>query len=289
MDKFALLLATLFLVSAPMTARPQTANSSAPASASKPGDPAPTDIFLLIGQSNMAGRGTVEDIDREVLPGIWALSQNLTWVPAVDPIHYDKPERNPGVGIARTFAKTLQLARPTAQIGLVPAAVGGSSLEQWAVGGEFYKEAIRRTQIALANGGKLRGILWHQGESDANSKDLASSYGDRWIKIMTALRADLKAPNVPIVVGQLGPFLQVSNYAFAGAVNTELASLAARFPTVAFVTSGGLKDRGDQLHFDSPSLREFGRRYAHAFMMLDPTWIANPPPALVRQPAAPTQ
>ncbi|MCA9195537.1 MAG: hypothetical protein KDB03_27385, partial [Planctomycetales bacterium] len=60
-------------------------------------------LFLLIGQSNMAGRGTIEDVDRQVNSRVLMLDQNLDWVPAVDPLHFDKPTIV-GVGLGRTFA-----------------------------------------------------------------------------------------------------------------------------------------------------------------------------------------
>jgi hypothetical protein len=44
-----------------------------------------------------------------------------------------------------------------------------------------------------------------------------------------------------------------------------------------FVASDGLKDKGDFVHFDAASQREFGRRYAHAFLQLDPGWSTIEP------------
>jgi len=41
------------------------------------------------------------------------------------------------------------------------------------------------------------------------------------------------------------------------------------------VSSAGLRDKGDSVHFDTPSLHEFGRRYAYAFLALDPTWVSS--------------
>jgi len=172
----------------------------------------------------------------------------------------------------------LKKYRPGAIVGLVPAAMGGSALSEWEPDGNNYKEAIRRAQAALAKGGVLRGILWHQGESDSGKPELAYTYDDRWIKIMAQLRADLKAPNVPIIVGQLGVFVEQrkdSDYFYAVTVDKEQAALPVRFAKVAFVPSTGLTDKGDQLHFDTLSLHEFGRRYALAFMMLDPTWMVE--------------
>ena len=64
----------------------------------------PHEIVLLIGQSNMAGRGVVEEQDRQPIPRVFMLNKAMEWVPAVDPVHFDKPDIA-GVGLARSFAK----------------------------------------------------------------------------------------------------------------------------------------------------------------------------------------
>jgi len=45
-------------------------------------------------------------------------------------------------------------------------------------------------------------------------------------------------------------------------------AIAASVPNVAYVSSDGLRDRGDALHFDSASQRTFGERYAAAYLTL---------------------
>src|SRR3954468_2526779 len=92
--------------------------------------PRDRELFLLIGQSNMAGRGPIEAQDREPIPGVYSLNKQMEWVPAIDPLHFDKPEIA-AVGVGRTFAKTLLSVNPSASIGLIPCAFGGTSLEQW--------------------------------------------------------------------------------------------------------------------------------------------------------------
>jgi len=232
------------------------------------------DLFLLAGQSNMAGRGDVEAQDREPVEGLFALSAEDKWVPAVDPIHFDKP-KIAGAGLARSFAHTLMKARPGAQIGLIPAAFGGSQLEEWQPGAKHYTEALRRMKAARS-AGRLRGILWHQGESDSNDETRARSYLERFARMAEAFRRDLESPALPLVVGQLGGFLRTSGVEFparyADAVNRQLAQVPVACGPAAFVPSHGLAHRGDELHFNTPSLRELGRRYAQAYLMLDPTW-----------------
>lgn len=229
-------------------------------------------LFLLIGQSNMAGRGAVEAQDRETLPGIFMLNKELAWVPAVDPLHFDKPAIA-GVGIGRSFAKVIRRANPEASIGLIPAAFGGSSLDEWKPGGKLYVDAVSRAREAMKSG-KLRGILWHQGESDSGKEELVKSYRARFAELIQHLRTDLDAPEVPVVVGELGEFRD-------GVLNRQLNEQLALMPfTVrhsAFVSSAGLVDKGDKTHFDAPSQREFGRRYGLAFLSLDSGWTSPDP------------
>lgn len=218
----------------------------------------------------MAGRGKVEPQDVAPLPGIWALGKDDKWKPATDPLHWDKPDVA-GVGLGRTFAKTLQAQNPGAQIGLIPAAFGGTSLEQWKVGGELYTEAIRRARVAMKNG-RIRGILWHQGEAECGKEELAKTYRERWTVILRSMQKELGAEGIPVVVGQLGRFLVKEKQPFADVVNQEQALLPLSYPRTAFVSTEGLRDKGDSLHFDSASARELGRRYAIAWLSLEGEW-----------------
>ncbi len=230
---------------------------------------APKDVYLLIGQSNMAGRGVIGEADKEPMAGIFMLTKDDKWVPAVEPVHFDRPDRL-GVGLSRAFAKTLKdFGAGASGIGLIPCAMGGSELDEWKPGGKLYTEAVRRTKLATAGGARLRGILWHQGEADSQDLFKARSYAARWSAVMQSLRADVG--DAPIVVGGLGEFLYTrdkNDYPYSRMINEALASLAMNEKNVAYVPSGALTHKGDILHFDSPSLKEFGRRYAMAFLML---------------------
>jgi hypothetical protein len=240
---------------------------------SAPSDPPNLQVFLLIGQSNMAGRGAVEEQDKLPIPRVFALNKEMSWVPAVDPVHFDKPAIA-GVGLARSFAKILAAADPHVSLGLVPAAVGGTSLDEWKPEGELYKDAVRRAKFAM-RAGKLRGILWHQGEADSGKQEKATSYDERFVAMIGALRIDLNAPDVPVVVGELGEYLYTrpnTPDAFVRTVNEQLALIPLRVPHAGFVSSAGLTSNPDHLHFDARSQREFGRRYALAFLGLDPSW-----------------
>lgn len=225
-----------------------------------PAQPKPENmkLFLLIGQSNMAGRGVVGPADLVPHPRVFMLNRGLAWVPAVDPVHFDKPDIA-GVGLASTFARTVAGADPAAVIGLIPAAFGGTSLDEWAPGGKLYTNAVDRARAAMARG-KLVGILWHQGEADS-APELAATYVARFARMIKQLRADLGAEDVPVIVGETGRFRPDG-----AAINAVLATVPASVPRCAFVSAEGLTDKGDHLHFDTPALYEFGRRYAQAWL-----------------------
>jgi hypothetical protein len=209
-------------------------------------------LFLLMGQSNMAGRGEITEQDLITHPRIWMLTQDNRWVPARDPVHYDRSFA--GVGLASQFARDLAAAEPSTNIGLIPTAVGGSTIAEWAPGTTYYNNAVARTRAAVANG-SLAGILWHQGESNSNTSG-ASIYLARFAELMGRLRADLNAMQVPVVIGQLGLFRTEH-----AALNPTLAKIPERVPRTSFATAEGLTHKGDNLHFDTPSLYEFGHRY----------------------------
>lgn len=227
-------------------------------------------LYLLIGQSNMAGRGVVEEQDKVPHPRVIMFTKELAWAPATDPLHFDKPTIA-GVGLGSSFGRVMAEADSRVTIGLIPCAVGGTPLSRWSKGGDLYEQAVVRARAAVKDG-TLKGILWHQGESDSGNESTARSYGERLAKMVTDLRDELGAGDVPFVAGKLGEFrmdeTKSGKPSFWPVVNEQIASLPTRVKQAAFVESTGLKAKSDGIHFDSPSLREFGRRYAAAMQKL---------------------
>jgi hypothetical protein len=127
---------------------------------------------------------------------------------------------------------------------------------------------MRRARVALASG-TLKGILWHQGESDAKP-ELAAAYETKLQALITRFRTDLAAPKLPFLAGQMGRFADVPWTEEKTVVDQAHQALPKKVPHTAFVSAEGLKHKGDQVHFDSASLRELGKRYAQVFLNLTP-------------------
>ncbi len=226
-------------------------------------------IFLLAGQSNMAGRGKIEPQDKVPHPRVLVLSNEGTWQPAVAPLHYDKSAA--GVGLGSAFAVTLAEKYPDITIGLVPAACGGSSIAAWVPGGYHsqtrshpYDDAVSRTQTALQSG-ELKGILWHQGESDTGS-ERAGKHTRELTDLIARFRKEFDNPTLPFVIGQLGQFAERPWNEGRRLVDQAHRTVAHDLPHCAFVPSDGLRPNSDCVHFNTESLREFGRRYAAAYL-----------------------
>ncbi len=225
-------------------------------------------LYLLAGQSNMAGRGTVETVDKTPRPRVWALNKTNEWVLAIEPLHFDKPTVV-GVGPGLAFGKLMAAQDTSVFIGLIPAAAGGSAIDAWTPGGYHeqtkshpYDEAIRRAKIALRIG-TLKGVLWHQGESNSQP-ELTATYEQKLTQLISRFRQEFNQPDLPVVVGTLGEFY-VGKTPPAAQINAILRNLPNRDLRTACVDAAGLTDKGDQTHFDAPSARELGRRYAEAF------------------------
>ena len=232
-------------------------------------------LFLLVGQSNMAGRGKVTPADQTVNPQVLMFDQSGNWVPAVDPLHFDKP-KVVGVGLGRTFGLEIAKDNPNITIGLIPCAVGGSPIATWEPGAydkatktHPYDDAMKRAQQALP-AGELKGILWHQGEGDSSPKK-AALYQDKLHALIARFRQELNAPDVPFIAGQMGQFSERPWSEARKQVDQVHQNLPREVPHTAFVSSTGLKHKGDKVHFDADSYRELGRRYAAAYRQLQTT------------------
>ncbi len=222
------------------------------------------DLILLIGQSNMAGRGLLGEVPPIKNAHITMLRDDQ-WQQASEPLHTDK--ETAGVGLASSFASEYLGAFPEAEIGLVPSADGGTPLSRWMPGCDLYENALVNAHRAMEDG-QLKAILWHQGEADAQDIALAQSYGQRLSEMVAALREALNAPAVPFISGGLGDFLaDHATCVHYKTVNAALQNLS--LSACGFASATGLEHLGDGIHFSSAALREFGRRYADQFLRIN--------------------
>src|SRR5687767_12953069 len=116
---------------APATAAPATR----PAAVTLP-DKSHLHLFLMMGQSNMAGRGAVGEEDRTPQPRVLVFTADERWEPAVEPITRDR-KSGLGVGPGLAFGKAMAERDPAVTIGLIPCAVGGTPLSRWEKGGDL--------------------------------------------------------------------------------------------------------------------------------------------------------
>ena len=219
--------------------------------------------FLLIGQSNMAGRGFMneaKDIDTSRIKVL----RNGRWQKMYRPINGDRGFS--GVSLAESFAE-MYAEKFNVDVGLICCADGGTSIDQWQPGGLLYDNAVCQARLASRTS-TIAGVLWHQGEADCG-EDSYPTYQPRLEKMLSALRCDLNLYDVPVIIGGLGDFLKdcehdekLKNYEH---INNALMNVAGAMPVTGFASAKGLTSNPDFLHFNAKSLYEFGHRYFEEF------------------------
>jgi len=231
--------------------------------------PAPTfHVFLLLGQSNMAGYPKAQPADRVEDARVRVLgfddcaaTGRVTdqWDVAAPPLHECW---NDGLGPGDYFAKAVLDVIPEGDtIGLVPCAISGERIETFLKqGGSRYDYIVRRARLAQDAGGVVEGILFHQGES--NNGD--PSWPGKVSALITDLRTDLALGEVPFLAGEL---LYTGD---AAGHNARVNQLPSSISNAFVISANGLVvdpiDTRWNLHFGRDSQVEFGKRYARAMI-----------------------
>ena len=200
--------------------------------------------FLLVGQSNMAGRGDLTKENAITAPDCFMLRMGR-WQEMSEPINVDRAVvegavPRSGANLAASFAAQLQ-KETGAKIGLIPCADGGTRISQWQPGEVLFDHAVFQARLAQRTSA-LTAILWHQGESDCLAPEQLEAYPEHGFH---GTPAEL-----------LHEF------------NRRLPEWAAQLPRCAVVSAKGLTARPDGLHFTTEALRTLGLRYLEAYQSL---------------------
>lgn len=252
------------------------------------------DIWLLGGQSNMEGCGKLIGLEPPH-PLVHLYGMDDRWSVAEEPLHWlsaanasvhwelrgaadadraahhaaDRAGRECGAGLGLPFAKHL-VETEGVPIGLVASAHGGTSMDQWSpelrdLGqGSLYGATLER---AANVGGRVAGILWYQGESDAWADEPALAYADKMRALVAAFRQDLGDAQLPFLLVQLGRFYQWEAPAELvrgwDVVREAQRLLESELAPAAVVPAIDLS-LDDAIHVDTPGLRRLGVRMARA-------------------------
>ena len=248
------------------------------------------DLWILAGQSNMVGAQPLtvpEATDPRVmsftLDGEWVVAQHPLHrvFEATAPVYRDFFKMTPeqwadgkakskagatgvGAGPGLDFAKRVAMAldRP---IGLIPCALGATSMNDWDPAlldrGEesLYGNLIHR---AGQVGGRIRGVLWYQGESDVSNAEAVAAYEAKMLNLIDRLRADLNAPELPFIFAQVSRYVYSEDLGATWERGREIQrGLPAKRPHVYMVPAIDLP-LSDLIHVSAEGQRRLGQRMA---------------------------
>ncbi len=235
------------------------------------------DLFLLMGQSNMKGRGVMPDEPKRDPRLVMMHLRDDHWYLARHPLHLVGDAQtfagadNAGVGPGLAFAEAVAAHDAKVRVGLIPCAVGGTSIARWAKGAKLYDDAVRRARLALETAApakaRIRAVLWLQGEADAKPNGLPV-HEAKLLQLVDNVRADLGLPELPFIACTIGEMGEAGS-ADKQAMNQILLALPAKRPHTACVDARDLKTNiGDNVHFDTPAQNEIGKRFAEKYFGL---------------------
>lgn len=254
-------------------------------------------IFLCFGQSNMAGSAPIEAQDSIVPDNFLSLSatdgtdgrQKGVWRKAVPPICRQYTKLSPVDYFGRTI---LENAPKGTRVGVVSVAVEGCPItffdkdacakpiakekRDWmnnilnAYDRRPYDRLVEMARIAQKEG-VIKGILLHQGETDAYNEDWQNSVN----KIYSDLQNDLNldAFSVPLLVGEV---VRKEYGGVCAHANPTIDDIANHYHNIYVVSSEGCKPGEDNVHFSSEGYRQLGRNYAQKYLQHIGMYVAPP-------------
>ena len=243
-------------------------------------------IFLCFGQSNMAGQAPIEEQDLNVSDRYLSMATTDgpdrklgTWRKAVPPLCRADAHLGPADWFGRTL---IDVVPENVRIGIVSVAVEGCPItffdkdqnapliakeeRDWMngilnqYGRDPYERLLSMAKIA-AKDGVIKGILLHQGETDA--------YNDLWRKTLRKIYGDLQqelkfdSTAVPLLVGEV---VRGEYGGICGHANPTINDIANHYPNTYVVSSENCMPSDDNLHFSSEGYRMLGRHYALRYL-----------------------
>lgn len=234
-------------------------------------------VFPLAGQSNMVSRADADGSSPWPDRVRFVTQEGRPIVPG-DAIGSADGDVGPFL-IPKRFAADFLAARPDDALVFVPGAVGGTSFwnHRWNPGDDLYDNLVALTAAVLAAhpDWRLRALLFQGFETDAKNAMPAATFRRALDRFVRSIRADLRAPWLPIVFGELPPAFIDADPARA-AIRDELERATAHLPYIAIASSrspGPAEDDG--LHFSTAGLLLIGSRYSAALAAAE----ANAPAA----------
>lgn len=220
--------------------------------------------ILLVGQSNMAGRGFLNEVPT-ILNDHLHVQRNGRWQLMAEPLNVDREVA--GVGPAAAFAQAWSQDHPTEHLGIIPCAEGGSDIDEWAADQPLMRHAISEARFAQETS-EIIAILWHQGENDSRDHRY-QTYAPKLTAALTHLRTSLNLPAVPLLMGGLPDFLGQRGFGLSAVEAPQITALIQQvtqaLPQAQYVTAQGLTANPDGIHINAASQRRFGCRYYQAF------------------------
>lgn len=246
-------------------------------------------IYLCFGQSNMEGNAKFEPQDTIVNSRFKVMEavdcSNLgrvkgQWYTAVPPLCRCRT----GITPADYFGRTLVDSLPEKiKVGVINVSIGGCKIElfdkdkyqsyiatapNWMQGmikeyeGNPYQRLVDMARLAQKDG-VIKGILLHQGESNTNDSTWPSKVSIVYNNLLQDL--NLKAKDVPLLAGEL---VNADQGGVCASMNAIIATLPKTIPTAHVISSSGVPDAKDNLHFNAEGYRILGKRYAEKMLAL---------------------
>ena len=241
------------------------------------------DLWVLAGQSNMQGVGDLLDVTPPNnlvmmlgMDGKWSKAEEpLHWlVDSPDPVHSgdagtraersakEHKTRTKGSGLGLPFAVAM-VEQTRVPVGLIACAHGGTSMAQWSPakkeegGNSLYGSMLRQVRLA---GGKVKGVLWYQGEADAGGN--ASKIYSR-ASPTSSPRYDLNSasPNCRFITCRSAGSSHAGDPSGWNAVQEAQRRLPERVPNTAVVSVIDL-ELDDAIHVGTHGLKRAGQRLA---------------------------